>query len=407
MRIGLRSFDSKELIRYNYSNLTGSKISDGERDLILCCYYGEIHSKEALEMPKSTTLTMDELLAASDLSGLTASEVVEGEVTSIKKNEVWIDLGARGVGVVMRREIGHGQQLEEGQKVTVSVIDPEMDEGYALLSMKRAVKDRGWDELQRVFEASEIIEAVPYDANRGGLLVELEGIRGFLPVSQLAAGHYPRVSGADKDEILQKLNALTNKPLRVRILDVSRKDNKLIFSEKEAVKDDMQARFSELKVGDEVEGVVTGVIDFGAFVNVDGIEGLIHISEISWERVDNPRNYVKVGETVKSKIIAIDKDRLSLSLKQMSEDPWLEQVKSFKKGDVVEGKVTRITPFGAFVQLSSSVEALVHVSEMSDDEAVDPEKLFQLNEKKQFKVLDIDTENRKIALSLKEAKTKK
>ena len=189
-----------------------------------------------------------------------------------------------------------------------------------------------------------------------------------------------------------------------RVLDVSRKDNKLIFSEKEAVKDDMQARFAELKVGDAVEGVVTGVIDFGAFVNVDGIEGLIHISEISWERVDNPRNYIKVGENVKAKIIAIDKDRLSLSLKQMSEDPWLEQVKAFKSGDVVEGKVTRITPFGAFVQLSPSVEALVHVSEMSDDETVDPEKLFQLNEKKQFKVLDIDTENRKIALSLKDTK---
>jgi small subunit ribosomal protein S1 len=355
----------------------------------------------------SKVVTMDELLASSDINNLAAGEVVEGTVTAVKKNEIWVDLGARGVGVVLRREIGHGHNLEAGQSITVSVIDPEMDEGHALLSMKRAVKDRGWDELQRVFEASEIVEIMPYDANRGGLLVELEGIRGFLPVSQLAAGHYPRVSGADKDEILQKLHALTNKPLRVRILDVSRKDNKLIFSEKEAVKDDMQARFSELKVGDVVEGVVTGVIDFGAFVNVDGIEGLIHISEISWERVDNPRNYVKVGETVKAKIIAIDKDRLSLSLKQMTEDPWLEQVKAFSKGDVVEGKVTRITPFGAFVQLSPSVEALVHVSEMSDDEAVDPEKLFQLNEKKEFKVLDIDTENRKIALSLKEAKATK
>ena len=166
----------------------------------------------------------------------------------------------------------------------------------------------------------------------------------------------------------------------------------------------MQARFSELKVGDAVEGVVTGVIDFGAFVNVDGIEGLIHISEISWERVEDPRDYVKTGQTVKAKIIAIDKDRLSLSLKQMQEDPWLQEVKAFKKGEVVEGKVTRITPFGAFVQLSSAVEALVHVSEMSDEEGIDPEKIFQLNETKKFKVLDIDTEGRKIALSLKDAK---
>ena len=351
-------------------------------------------------MPNNA-ITMDELLAGSDIKELNTGDVVEGVVSSIKKHEIWVDLGARGTGIVMRREIGHGQVLEMGQTITISVIDPEMDEGYALLSMKRAVKDRGWDELQRAFDANEIVEIVPYDANRGGLLVELEGIRGFLPVSQLAAGHYPRVSGADKDEILQKLNALTTQPLRVRILDVSRKDNKLIFSEKEAVKDDMQARFAELKVGDSVEGIVTGVIDFGAFVNVDGIEGLIHISEISWERVENPRDYVKVGETVKAKIIAIDKDRLSLSLKQMLEDPWLKEVKAFKSGDVVEGKITRITPFGAFVQLSPSVEALVHVSEMGDDDNIDPEKIFQLNEKKEFKVLEIDTDARKISLSLK------
>lgn len=352
----------------------------------------------------SKSLSMDELLAAHDIPQLKSGDVVEGVVSSVRKHEIWIDLGANGVGVVMRREVGHGQKLEEGQNVVTSVVDPELDEGHALLSMRRAAKDRGWDELQRVFDNQEVIDITPYDANRGGLLIELEGIRGFLPVSQLSASHYPRVSGADKDEILQKLNQLINKTLKVRVLDLSRKDNKLIFSEKEAVKDDMQARFSELKVGDDVEGVVTGVIDFGAFVNVEGIEGLIHISEISWERVEDPKDYVKVGQTVKAKIIAIDKDRLSLSLKQMSEDPWLKEVKAFKKGEVVEGKVTRITPFGAFVQLSPAVEALVHISEMSDDESVDPEKIFQLNEKKKFKVLDVDTEARKIALSLKGTK---
>jgi small subunit ribosomal protein S1 len=166
----------------------------------------------------------------------------------------------------------------------------------------------------------------------------------------------------------------------------------------------MQSRLSELNVGDVIEGVVTGVIDFGAFINVDGIEGLVHISEISWERVEDPRKYIKVGDTVKAKIIAIDKDRLSLSIKQMSDDPWLSEVKQFKKDDTAEGKITRITPFGAFVQLSPSVEALVHVSEMSDEENVDPEAVFKLNEKKKFKIIDVDTENRKIALSLKAVK---
>jgi small subunit ribosomal protein S1 len=357
-----------------------------------------------MEYMSKQAISMDDLMAKNAIASLHTGDVVNGVITSVKKHELWVDLGPNGIGVVLRREIGYGQDLAVEQSITVSVVDPELEEGYALLSMKRAVKDRGWDELQRIHDEQEIIDVVPYDANRGGLLIELEGIRGFLPVSQLAAGHYPRVSGADKDEILQKLHALVNKSLRVRILDSSRKDNKLIFSEKEAVRDDMQARLSNLKVGDTIEGVITGVIDFGAFVNVDGIEGLIHISEISWERVEDPRNYLKLGESVKAKIIAIDKDRLSLSLKQMSEDPWLKEVKNFKKNEVVEGKITRITPFGAFVQLSPAVEALVHVSEMSDTETVDPEKIFQLNEKKKFKILGIDTETRKIALSLKDTK---
>lgn len=353
---------------------------------------------------KSTTQTMDELLASSDIQPLKTGDVAEGVVSDIKKNEIWVDLGANGFGIVTRREMAGAKDLKAGDPITVSIIEPESEDGNALLSMRRAAKDRGWDELQKIFESQEVIEIKPYDANRGGLLVEVEGIRGFLPVSQLAAGNYPRVSGADKDEILQKLNDLTKKFLKVRILDVSKKDNKLIVSEKEAIKDELQNRFSELKVGDVVEGVVTGVIDFGAFVNVDGIEGLIHISEISWERVEDPKKYVKVGDKIKAKIIAIDKDRLSLSIKQMSEDPWLEQVKAFKKGSNVEGKITRITPFGAFVQLSPAVEALVHVSEMGDEDSVDPEKLFQLNESKTFKVLDIDIEGRKIALSLKDGK---
>src|SRR3990167_251334 len=162
-------------------------------------------------MAKTATITMDDLLASTDIKELKTGDVVEGTIDSVKKHEVWVDLGPHGIGVVLRREIGHGQKLEKGEKVTTSVVDPEMDEGYALLSMKRAVKDRGWDELQRVFESQEIIDISPYDANRGGLLVELEAIRGFLPVSQLAAGHYPRGSGADKDEILQKLNSLGDK----------------------------------------------------------------------------------------------------------------------------------------------------------------------------------------------------
>lgn len=353
-------------------------------------------------------ITMDELLTGADTSAkqLVAGEVVTGKVLSLKKHEVLIDLGAQGVGFVPRREVGFSRNISEGDEVSASVVDTELENGMSLLSLRKAVKDRGWEEVSARLESGEVIDIQPYDANRGGLLVEYEGVRGFLPVSQLSAEHYPRVGSSDKDEILQRLNNLIGKTMKVRILDADRKSNKLIFSEKEAVKDGLAERFEKLAVGDQVEGVVTGVVDFGVFVNVEGIEGLVHISEISWERVNNPSDYVKTGQTIKAKIIAIDKDRLSLSMKQLTQDPWLTEVQNFSKGDKVEGTVTRITPFGAFVQVSPAIEALVHISELGDSNNVDPEKVFTLNERKEFVILDIDKENRKISLSLGESNKK-
>ena len=353
-------------------------------------------------------ITMDELLAGADTSAkqLVAGEVVTGKVLSLKKHEVLIDLGAQGVGFVPRREVGFSRNISEGDEVSASVVDTELENGMSLLSLRKAVKDRGWEEVSARLESGEVIDIQPYDANRGGLLVEYEGVRGFLPVSQLSAEHYPRVGSSDKDEILQRLNNLIGKTMKVRILDADRKSNKLIFSEKEAVKDGLAERFEKLAVGDQVEGVVTGVVDFGVFVNVEGIEGLVHISEISWERVNNPSDYVKTGQTIKAKIIAIDKDRLSLSMKQLTQDPWLTEVQNFSKGDKVEGTVTRITPFGAFVQVSPAIAALVHISEIGDSNNVDHEKVFTLNERKEFVILDIDKENRKISLSLGESNKK-
>ena len=353
-------------------------------------------------------ITMDDLLAQAgdSVKQLTVGETVDGTVLSVKKHEILIDLGPLGVGLVPRREVSLSKNYNVGDSVIASVIDTELEDGYSLLSLRKAAKDRGWDEVMAKLESGEIITVVPYDANRGGLLVEYEGIRGFLPVSQLSAEHYPRVGSSDKDEILQRLNSLVKRDIKARILDADRKANKLIFSEKEAVKEGLVERFQKLAIGDTVTGVVTGVVDFGVFVNVEGIEGLIHISEISWERVNNPSDYVKVGQTIEAKIIAIDKERLSLSMKQLTKDPWLDEVEQFKPGEKVEGTVTRITPFGAFVQLSPAVEALVHVSELGGD-GTDPEKVFTLNERKEFTVLDIDKENRKISLSLGKSSKKK
>ncbi len=360
--------------------------------------------KEGINLIMATAkkYTMDELLAENTEAAkkIITGDTIKGTVLSVKKHEILVDLGAQGIGLVPRREVAFARTLEVGNEVTASVVDAEMKDGYVLLSLRKAVKDKGWDEIQAKLDNSEIVEVTPSDANRGGLLVEYEGIRGFMPVSQLSAEHYPRVGSADKDEILQRLNSLVGKPIKARILDANKKENKLIFSEKEAIKDGLAERFSKLNVGDTIKGVVTGVVDFGVFVNVDGIEGLIHISEISWERVNNPSDYVKVGDNIEAKIIAIDKERLSLSMKQLVEDPWISEVEGLKKGSKVEGTITRITPFGAFVQISPAVEALVHVSELGEGSDVNPEKIFTLNERKNFKVLDIDKEGRKISLSI-------
>jgi len=347
------------------------------------------------------TITMDDLLSESEgnVKNIATGETISGVVLEVKKHEVLVDLGPNGVGVVPRREVGFSREVNVGDEVVAGIVESELEDGKVLLSLRKAVKERGWDDIVEIMKDRETIEVSPYDANRGGLLVEYDGVRGFLPVSQLSAEHYPRVGSSDKDEILQRLNSLISKKLRVRVLDCDKKTNKLIFSEKEAIKDGLNARFEKLAVGDIVTGVVTGVVEFGIFLNVDGIEGLIHVSEISWERVGNPIDIVKVGQEVKAKIISIDKDRLSLSIKQMTEDPWITEVDRFKVGDVVDGTVTRITPFGAFVQISPAVEALVHVSELGGDDN-NPEQIFTLNERKEFTVIEVEKETRKIALSL-------
>ncbi|MEO7617585.1 MAG: S1 RNA-binding domain-containing protein, partial [Candidatus Saccharibacteria bacterium] len=220
------------------------------------------------------------------------------------------------------------------------------------------------------------------------------------------AENYPRVSGADKDEILHRLNALIGKALSVRVLDLNRRDNKLILSEKAARREDTEGKVSQMTAQDVVTGTVTGVVDFGIFVNVDGVEGLVHISEIAWDRVENPSQYVKVGQKVEAKIIAIDRDKLSLSMKQLTPDPWVADASKYKVGDEVEGKITRITPFGAFVQVTSSIEALVHISELADVHVEDPSTLVKLGETKKFRIIAIDAGAHKLSLSLKSKSAK-
>ncbi|PSO43444.1 30S ribosomal protein S1 [Candidatus Saccharibacteria bacterium QS_5_54_17] len=348
-------------------------------------------------------LSMDTLLEENPPQLLEAGDVVEGTVVTAHKNEVWIDLGAHGLGLIPRKELGRAHNLHEGEAVNACVVLPDAEYGFSVLSLKKVAKEKGWDTLQQLFESGEMFEVTPYDANRGGLLIETEGIRGFLPVSQLSAKHYPRVNNADKDQILQKLNELVQQTLRVGVLDIDRENNKLILSEKVAKREETKQQLEKLSVGDVVTGTVTGTVDFGIFVTVGGVEGLVHISEISWDRVSNPADYVEVGQEVEAKVIAIDGDKLSLSIKQLTEDPWLEQIKDYQVGDVVEGSITRVTPFGAFIQIAPAIEALVHISELGED--ADPDDYFTVGETRKFRIIDIDTQVRKISLSMAEEST--
>ncbi|MEK7447701.1 MAG: S1 RNA-binding domain-containing protein [Patescibacteria group bacterium] len=347
-------------------------------------------------------MTMEDLMASyGDISVPKEGDVLEGTVINVTKNGVWLDLGTFGTGLVVGPEV---TDVEDGAKVgetmSASVIYQETDEGYVLLSLRKATRERVWEKMTRMMNEGEVIKVKPFDANKGGLLIEYETVRGFLPVSQLSTEHYPRVS--DKDEILLRLNDLIGKSLDVVVLDVDKIESKLIFSEKAAMKDKTEELLGKFAVGDKVKGKVTGVVDFGIFLNVQGVEGLVHISEISWDRVDNTSDFVKVGDEAEVQIIGIENEKISLSMKRLTDDPWVKKVKDIKVGEVVMGEVSRITPFGAFVKLSEGIEALVHISELSEKHIASPDEVVKEGKKYDFKVISMDIDNHKLALSLKE-----
>lgn len=362
---------------------------------------------------KSTTKnkkvqSMEELLSeyGEKLKPLSENDVVEGTVVNVTKAGIWLDLGVYGTGLAVGHEVVDAgyKDAGPGDKITSSVIVPEMDEGYALLSLKKASREMVWEKLADVQKSGQVLSVKPFDANKGGLLMEHEEIKGFLPVSQLSTEHYPRVT--DKDEILNRLSALVGKSLSVVILDVDKKEGKLIFSEKEATKDVLSEAISKIDINKKVKGKVTGVVDFGIFMNIDGIEGLVHISEIAWDRVEDPANYAKVGDNLEVMVIGKEQDKISLSLKRLSPDPWAKEVSHIKVGDSIEGEVTRITPFGAFVRVTKSVEALVHISELSEEHIANPSEVVEVGKKYKFKVISVDADNHKLALSLKGAAKK-
>lgn len=364
--------------------------------------------EKKLEKPKKTKpeITMEELLAESEekLKPLEEGQTIEGVVVAVTKAGIWLDLGPYGSGLAVGRDVAEAGYKDSliGDKIAVSVVIPEMEEGYALLSLRKASREKSWSFLTDLKDKGELLKVKSFDANKGGLLIEYEGIKGFLPVSQLSSENYPRVS--DKDKIISKLGSLVGKELEVVILDVDQREGKLIFSEKEARRGEIEAVIEKFKVGEKVKGKVTGVVDFGIFMNIGGIEGLVHISEISWDRVEDPKKIAKIGDELDVIIIGKEQDKVSLSLKRLSEDPWAKEVDGISVGSQIEGEVTRITPFGAFVRVSKSVEALIHISELSDGHIANPSEVVEVGKIYKFKVLSADIDNHKLALSLKGAK---
>jgi small subunit ribosomal protein S1 len=362
--------------------------------------------------------TMEELLAEqeSDIKSFKHGDVVEGNVVRIDKDEILVDIGAKSEGVVSNRELfgrhGEGQApLNIGDTVLVYVLQPESPEGHAVLSLRRAGLERKWRAMQEQFEAGVIIEAPVIDHNKGGLIVDC-GIRGFVPISQIV--DFPRRPQNDQprdaaQEIAEKLQPFVGRKLRLKILEVNRKANRLILSEKVALYEERREKrdelFSSLQVGQKVTGTVRSIAPFGVFIDLGGIDGLVHKSELSWNKVNNPEAGYKVGDEVEAEVIDInhERGRISLSIRRLQPDPWHSTVADFKVGDIIDGTVTKLVNFGAFVRVRDGLEGLIHISELSHQRVAHPGDVVHEGQTLKLKIISLDSERHRLGLSLKQA----
>ncbi|MDD5749698.1 MAG: S1 RNA-binding domain-containing protein [Patescibacteria group bacterium] len=361
---------------------------------------------------KTTGHPMDELLdkeAAIKIPKI--GDLVTGRVISISKNEVYLDLDGVNTGIVRGREIydesDEFSNLKIGDAASATVINLDNENGYMELSFREAGHKKAWDNLEKMHKEGILVEAKVIDANKGGLMIKIGNVVGFLPVSQLTIEHYPRIEGGDRNKILSHLKSFINQSLKTKIIDVDEKEEKLIVSEKAAWDDKQRKVVSKYKVGDKVKGRVTGVVDFGAFVEFgENLEGLVHISELAWQRIDNPRDIIKVGDVVEASIIEIDDTKISLSIKKLQKDPWEEVTKKYQIGQKIKGTVLKVSPFGAFVELDDDIHGLVHISELSDKKIANPEDIVKPGEKYEFLILSIEPKYHRLGLSLKAADKK-
>ncbi len=298
--------------------------------------------------------------------------LIDGRVIAKGKMALFVDLPPYGTGMIFGREYFNARDLIKkiniGDTVTAKVVTPEGEDGYIELSLKEAKQAILWDKVEQAMKQKEVFSLTVKDVNKGGLIISWEGIDGFLPASQLKPENYPRVPDGDKDKIIEELEKMKGTNVDVIIIGAEPKEGKLIFSEKNLDSQSRKAIVDSFSVGDIIEGEVTGAVDFGIFIKIEeGLEGLVHISELNWSLVEDPRELYKAGDKIKAKIIEIKDDKISLSIKALKPNPWDEVEGKFKKGDIVSGVVIKYNKHGALVSIEEGVAGLVHISDFADE----------------------------------------
>jgi small subunit ribosomal protein S1 len=336
-------------------------------------------------------------------------DIVKGKVIFISPKEIDLDLEGFKIGVIRGYELSDINSLypnlKIGDEIEATVLETENENGEVELSLRFTGERRAWEELEKIKKENQTVTVKILEANHGGLMATLgHQIVGFLPVSQLSPEHYPRVTGGDKTKILEKLREFVGKDLRVKILDVDEKEKKLIFSEKILWEEEQKELLAKYKVGDVVSGRVTAFADFGAFVAFDKLEGLVHISEIAWQRLDHPSDVLKIGQEVKAKIIGIDGSKIFLSLRQLVPDPWQKVKERYQVNQIVTGKVLKVNPFGLFVELDPEIHGLAHISELDLRPNEKLETKIKPGDILQFKIISLEPETHRLGLSQKALK---
>ena len=372
---------------------------------------GSDPKKQGEQASNANNQTMESLLRSEELNIdlPQAGEIRKGHIASVSSSQVLVSIGAKSEGLVSGKELEQltpeeREALEVGQEVYVFVISPEDANGNVVLSLKRAQEQLSWDNVEKLLEESDVVESKIIGFNKGGLIVAVEGLRGFVPSSQVSALRRMQSTGDTPEQRWQKM---INEPISVRVIEVDRERRRLILSEKAASTESRQSIkervLDELKEGEVYSGRVTSIANFGAFININGADGLVHLSEISWDHIEHPREALEVGQEVRVKVINIDREkkRIGLSIRVLQDDPWKSRLEKYSVGQLVEGVITRLTKFGAFARLEGDIEGLIHISEISENRIEHPKEVLKEGDVKSLRVIRIDPEQHRIGLSLR------